>query len=167
MIWPVHLLLAFAVTTCQALAFGPSPQADLAATGTPEKSESDSAKVDIVKNVILITLDGLRCEEVFNGADQRLIIKENGVDKPDEISSQYWREDNESRRTALLPFLWEQIRTGRGWIAGDFEQNSKVTVTNGLYFSYPGYNEILTGRADARVISNDKIYNAGVTVLNG
>jgi len=43
-------------------------------------------------------------------------------------------------------------------------------VTNGKKFSYPGYNEILTGAPDPRVDSNDKKPNANVTVfewLNG
>ena len=43
-------------------------------------------------------------------------------------------------------------------------------MTNGKKFSYPGYNEILTGAPDPRVDSNDKKPNANVTVfewLNG
>jgi hypothetical protein len=38
-------------------------------------------------------------------------------------------------------------------------------VTNGLWFSYPGYNEMLSGIADPRVDSNDKIPNPNITVL--
>jgi hypothetical protein len=38
-------------------------------------------------------------------------------------------------------------------------------VTNGHNFSYPGYNEILTGYGDERIDSNDKIPNPNVTVL--
>ncbi len=50
----------------------------------------------LAQNVVLITLDGLRGEEVFGGADQRLMIKENGVEKPDELKTQYWGEDREN-----------------------------------------------------------------------
>ena len=43
---------------------------------------------------------------------------------------------------------------------------SKVNVTNNQWFSYPGYNEILTGKADnERINSNDKTYNPNTTVL--
>ena len=38
-------------------------------------------------------------------------------------------------------------------------------VTNGHNFSYPGYNELLSGRADPRIDSNDKKPNPNVTVL--
>jgi hypothetical protein len=38
-------------------------------------------------------------------------------------------------------------------------------VTNGLWFSYPGYAEMLSGLADPRIDSNDRIPNPNVTVL--
>jgi hypothetical protein len=117
------------------------------------------------RNVILITLDGLRSEEVFTGADQRLITKDNGVEDPKETMRQYWREDKEERRRALLPFLWSKCKSGEGWIAGDANRNSRVSVSNGLFFSYPGYSELLCGFADPRILSNDKKYNASTTVL--
>jgi hypothetical protein len=117
------------------------------------------------QNVVLITLDGLRGEEVFRGADLRLMTKENGVSKPDECKATFWREDSKERRELLMPFLWNQIQQGRGWIAGDIDGDSLVAVTNGLYFSYPGYNEILSGFPDPWVISNDKRYNRNTTVL--
>ncbi|MCC6512004.1 MAG: AP protein [Pirellulaceae bacterium] len=118
-----------------------------------------------VTNVVLITLDGLRGEEVFSGADQRLMVKENGVSQPDALKAKYWRESAEERREILLPFLWQQCQSNQGWLAGDVQQNSVVQVTNGLYFSYPGYNELLCGSPDPRVRSNDKKYNQNVTVL--
>jgi hypothetical protein len=117
------------------------------------------------ENVILVTLDGLRGEEVFRGADNRLITKENGVAKPDECKSKFWREGIDERRRTLMPFLWDRIEGGEGWIAGDPDGESLVAVTNGLYFSYPGYNELLSGFADPWVNTNDKRYNRNVTVL--
>lgn len=116
------------------------------------------------ENVVLITLDGLRSEEVFRGADTRLITRENGVKDPEECKKLYWREDVIERRKLLMPFLWQQSE-GRGWIAGDPDGDSLVQVTNGLYFSYPGYNELLSGFADPWVNSNDKRYNRNETVL--
>jgi len=38
-------------------------------------------------------------------------------------------------------------------------------VTNGFFFSYPGYNETLTGAGDPRINSNDNIPNPNVTVF--
>ena len=117
------------------------------------------------RRVVLITLDGLRGEEVFNGADQRLIVKENGVDDVEATTARFWRETAEERRQTLLPFLWETCSGERGWLAGNIELDSVVAVTNGLYFSYPGYNEILCGFPDPKVNSNAKKLNENVTVL--
>lgn len=117
------------------------------------------------RRVVLITLDGLRGEEVFGGADKRLIAKENGVDDVEATLSRFYREDVMERRQTLLPFLWETCASERGWIAGNVELDSVVAVTNGLYFSYPGYNEILSGFPDPAVNSNAKKLNENVTVL--
>jgi hypothetical protein len=118
-----------------------------------------------IENVVLITLDGLRGEEVFTGADKRLISKESGVKNVDTCVSQYWRDDPVERRRVLMPSLWDRIENHGGWIAGNSEEESLVRVTNGLFFSYPGYNEILSGFADPWVNSNDKRYNKNTTVL--
>lgn len=130
--------------------------------GTPTAAR---AAEPVVRNVVLITLDGLRGEEVFGGADPRLMTAENGVKNPDQLKSRFWREDRNERRELLLPFLWSRCGADAGWIAGDLDSDSRVTVSNGLYFSYPGYNELLTGKPDPAVDSNDKKYNANVTVL--
>jgi hypothetical protein len=119
----------------------------------------------VVENVVLITLDGLRGEELFGGADQRLMTPENGVKTPDQLKSKFWKETRTERRELLMPFLWKMSLSKSGWIAGDIEADSHVAVSNGMFFSYPGYNEILTGKPDPAVDSNDKKYNANVTVL--
>jgi hypothetical protein len=126
---------------------------------------SRAADHSTLKNVILITLDGLRPEEFFTGADTKLMTKENGVSKPDELKSKYWRETEKERRELLLPFLWKQCQSEIGWVAGDITLESRVTVSNGLYFSYPGYSELLCGFADPRINSNNKIPNPNLTVL--
>ncbi len=126
---------------------------------------SRGQEVGSAENVVLITLDGLRPEEVFTGADERLMIKELGASDPDALKEKYWRETGEERRQILLPFLWGKVAAGEAWIAGDPQHESSVKVTNGLYFSYPGYNELLTGFADPAVNSNAKKYNENTTVL--
>ena len=50
----------------------------------------------------------------------------------------------------MLPFLWNVVAR-EGQIFGDSSKGSLVRVTNGLWFSYPGYNEMLSGAADPRV----------------
>jgi hypothetical protein len=66
---------------------------------------------------------------------------------------------------ALLPFVWGEVAQ-MGQLYGNRNRGSKVNLTNGMWFSYPGYNEILTGRADDQNInSNAKIPNPNETVL--
>jgi hypothetical protein len=63
-----------------------------------------------------------------------------------------------------LPFFWSTIAEG-GQIYGNLLKGSPAQITNTKKFSYPGYNEILTGFADPRIDSNDKKPNGNVTVL--
>lgn len=116
------------------------------------------------ENVILITLDGMRWQEVFNGADSALMKQQQHL-KDSKLKEKYWRNDLAERRKALLPFFWNTIAV-KGQLYGNRAFNSKVDVTNNQLFSYPGYNELLTGSADnERVHSNDKFYNPNKNVL--
>lgn len=63
-----------------------------------------------------------------------------------------------------MPFTWNYIYKN-GKLFGDSLNNSNFSLTNSKIFSYPGYNEILTGNADSTIKSNAKIYNKNVTVL--
>lgn len=108
------------------------------------------------RNVVIITLDGLRWQEFFGGADRQYFKKgKNGEISPAE--KRFWRESADERRQSLMPFMWTAIAT-RGQIF-------RAHVTNGLWFSYPGYNEMFSGAADPRIDSNDKVPNPNVTVL--
>ena len=117
------------------------------------------------RNVVLITTDGLRWQEVFTGAEKALINKEHGgVANVSEIEKRFWRESPEERRKALLPFFWNKI-AAEGQIYGNQNAGSSSQITNTMKFSYPGYNEILTGFADPRIDSNAKKSNENFTVL--
>lgn len=117
------------------------------------------------RNVVLVTLDGLRWQEVFAGADDSLINKEDGgVKDVDAVQQRFLRDTATERRAALMPFFWNTIAV-QGVVFGNPEQNSKAVVTNNLNFSYPGYSELLCGFADPQVDSNAKKNNQNVTVL--
>jgi len=114
-------------------------------------------------NVVLVTLDGLRWQEFFGGADQAYFKRnEKGVIDP--VSKNYAGTTAEARRALLMPFVWNVIAR-QGQIFGDASQGSVSRVTNGLWFSYPGYNEMFSGAADARIDSNAKVPNPNVTVF--
>lgn len=117
------------------------------------------------RNVFLIISDGLRWQEVFTGAEESLISFENGgVKDTNRVRSNYWRATAEARRETLMPFFWKEI-AAKGQLLGNQTKGSVVKVRNGQNFSYPGYNEVLTGAGDARIDSNAKKPNPNVTVF--
>jgi hypothetical protein len=126
--------------------------------------------VERKRNVFLITTDGLRWQEVFNGANEERIAAENSsTNAKARLREEFWRPSLEERRAALLPFLWGQVAV-RGQIFGNRDKGSVARVTNRHHFSYPGYSEFLTGVADPRIDSNAKIPNPNTNVfewLNG
>jgi hypothetical protein len=117
------------------------------------------------ENVILVMADGLRWQEVFAGAEEALLNKERGgVQDVPGLRKQFWRDTPEERRAVLMPFTWGVIAK-EGQLYGNRRAGSTSRVTNGLNFSYPGYNEVLCGFADPAITSNDRKNNANVTVL--
>lgn len=125
-----------------------------------------SARADDARRVILVVSDGLRWQEVFRGADSTLLFGRAADAGGDMQAAQrrYWRPTLQARRSALMPFVWGTIaRQGRMY--GDRDEGSRVDVTNGLKFSYPGYNEMLVGRPDPRIDRNDYGPNPNVTVF--
>src|SRR5215469_3550099 len=118
------------------------------------------------RNVVLIVSDGLRWQEVFTGADPTLLNEKYGGvrDKDEGLRREFWRDDVNERRRALLPFLWSTVAVA-GQIFGNQALGSSARVTNGLAFSYPGYNEMLTGHPDPRINSNEFGPNPNVSVF--
>ncbi len=124
---------------------------------------------DALGNLVLVTVDGIRWQEVFDGVDPKLIEDSRYSRNPELLKKTYWHEQRSKRRQRLFPFLWSVIAS-EGVLVGDREHESYMDVSNSWWFSYPGYNEILTGRADPAIDSNDPNWNANVTfleILNG
>ncbi|HEV3484228.1 MAG TPA: hypothetical protein VG106_02395, partial [Vicinamibacterales bacterium] len=109
--------------------------------------------------------DGLRWQELFGGMHRDLLTREGGgVRDATAVERRFGGATAAERREKLLPFFWTVVAK-QGQVFGDAERGSVARVTNGLRFSYPGYNELLSGVPDARIDSNDKIHNPNVTVL--
>jgi hypothetical protein len=119
------------------------------------KGEAKPAELK-TRNVVLIVSDGLRWQEIFTGADATLMDAEHGGIWADaaELRKTYWRKDVTERRQALFPFLWSGI-VPQGQIFGNQTAGSIAHVSNGMAFSYPGYNEMITGHPDPRINSNE------------
>ncbi len=124
------------------------------------------AAAGATRNVVLIVGDGIRWEEVFTGADPALLNEnEGGSWIPTEVlKKRYWRDDASERRKALMPFMWGTV-AAQGQIFGNATKGSAARVSNGLAFSYPGYNEMITGAPDAKIDSNEFGPNPHVSVF--
>ncbi len=85
-------------------------------------------------------------------------------DDVNRLRRDYWRDDVSERRSVLFPFLWTVVAK-RGQIFGNQAKGSVARVTNGLAFSYPGYNEMLSAHPDPRIDSNEFGVNPNLTVF--
>jgi len=122
------------------------------------------------RNVILVTIDGLRWQEVFRGAEEALMTTEKtaggGVPNGDLVAlrADYLADTPEERRKKLMPFFWGTLVPG-GQAFGNRDHGSAARVINAEKVSYPGYNELLTGAPDPLITSNAPLPNRNVTVL--
>lgn len=117
------------------------------------------------QNIIIITTDGLRWQDVFKGMDS-VIANNSKFNEEDSayIFKKYWSDEEKERRKKLMPFLWSTI-VEKGQVFGNRTTGCKVDNANPHWFSYPGYNEIMTGFADSTIDRNDYPPNPHVTVL--
>jgi hypothetical protein len=119
--------------------------------------------------VVLVTFDGARIEEVFGGLDSGIVRSQlrDGQRLEDQpLYKRFWAPTPEERRARLMPFFWGTLMRDHGSIAGNPARGSRVHLTNAHAFSYPGYSEMLVGRAhDDTIKSNDPIRNPYPTVL--
>lgn len=117
------------------------------------------------KNVVVITTDGVRWEDIFRGPDESLMNREvGGIRDAVKVKAEYLRTGAEECRKNWLPFFWETIAK-HGQLYGNQDKGSAVRITNTFRFSYPGYNEIFTGRFDPQINTNDFGPNPNVTVF--
>ncbi|HAO47773.1 MAG TPA: hypothetical protein PLZ45_09735 [Ferruginibacter sp.] len=124
-----------------------------------------SANSQTAENIIIITTDGFRWQEVFGGMDSAIANNKqfNQYDSAG-IFKKYWSGNAETRRRKLMPFLWSTV-AGNGQIYGNRNYGNKVDNANRYWFSYPGYSEIFTGYPDTAVNSNSFPPNPHVTLL--
>ncbi|MFT3687210.1 MAG: alkaline phosphatase family protein [Phycisphaerales bacterium] len=142
------------------------PQLAPAGPGMSHNPPSPALGVN-TRNVFLVMIDGLRWQEVFTGADERLIHKDYGVSDDARVRHDYWRDAPAERRKALMPFVWSTIAdpTTGGQIRGNLFAHSSATLTNGFKVSYPGYSEVFCGFPQEGIKDNKKIWNPSPTVF--
>ena len=110
----------------------------------------------LTQNVILVTLDGVRAQEIFAGLDETIAVhdQQQVYSDMEAMRKRYGGETPESRRNALLPVFWKQLAP-QGVVLGNARYDNHVLVQNKALWSTPGYTEIMTGRPRPEVIDNE------------
>lgn len=116
-------------------------------------------------NLIIVTTDGLRWQEVFKGIDDTIANNRNFF-KQDclYIKNKYNATTIEERRKKILPFFWNTIAS-EGLIYGNRDKKNNVDVANSFWFSYPGYSELFTGFVDTAINTNAYRDNPNTNIL--
>ena len=124
-----------------------------------------SQTVNPPENLIIVTTDGFRWQEVFKGMDSVIVeMPKFNQNKKEELYKKYGAASPEDRRKKLLPFIWNTMAT-KGQIYGNRTLGNKVDNSNPYWFSYPGYSEIFCGYVDTAVNSNAYKANPNTNVL--
>lgn len=117
------------------------------------------------ENLILITIDGCRWQEVFGGADSVILYNEKfRKTEAGRLTRKFWAKTAEERRRKLMPFMWSTIAE-QGRIYGNRRYENNVSVSNLTNISNPGYSEIFTGYADPEIKSNELKDNPNTNVF--
>lgn len=69
------------------------------------------------QNVIIVTLDGFRWQELYRGADSALVNSKYTDTKAD-VKKKFWAATPAERRKLLMPFFWSTM-VNEGQLYGD------------------------------------------------
>ena len=65
------------------------------------------AQERLTENIILITLDGVRTEEIFGGLDVELFKAIDNEAESRAVFKKFYANSPEDRREKLMPFFWK------------------------------------------------------------
>jgi hypothetical protein len=118
------------------------------------------------RNVILLTLDGVRIEEIFSGLDETVAAHDEQKIYSEIATARerYGAGKAEQKRAALMPNFWSQLAP-QGVVLGNPAYDNHVIVQNKAGWSRPGYTEIMTGGPRVEVDEYDDQRFARKTVL--
>jgi hypothetical protein len=125
---------------------------------------SSSNNTDTTTNIFIITIDGYRWQELFNGADSNIIANEKYTSDTETLNSMYGGISKMERRKNLMPFMWSVIAK-KGQIYGNRDFDNNVNVSNPYAISYAGYSEMFTGKVDLRILNNHKNINGNKNIF--
>ncbi|MBC7914152.1 MAG: alkaline phosphatase family protein [Pyrinomonadaceae bacterium] len=118
-----------------------------------------------IENLIIITTDGLRWQEIFNGVDTVIANNERFNEKDSSyIYRNYGASNPFESRKKIFPFLWSTFLK-EGQLYGNRAYHTNVNTANPYRTSYPGYSELLTGYTDLTINSNSFPNNPNANFL--
>lgn len=117
-----------------------------------------------VDRLFIVTMDGLRWQELFGGAVDSMIANKDLCPDSAVISARFSAVSRIEAREMLMPWFWSTLAE-EGQLYGNRWLGNKVNCSNRFWFSYPGYHEILCGFSDPAINSNAKKYNPNKTIL--
>ncbi len=110
-------------------------------------------------NLIVITTDGLRWQELYQGIDTA--IAHNPTYNQGDSVGIY----NAYNNKPIMPFVTNTIsKYGQLW--GNRSLGNNVQVSNPYWFSYPGYSELLCGLVDDSINRNTYANNPHRNILD-
>jgi Sulfatase len=110
-------------------------------------------------NLIIITTDGFRWQEMYNGIDTS--IANNPTFNEEDSIGIYKKYANQP----IMPFITNYIgKNGQLW--GNRNEGNNLSVSNPYWFSYPGYSELLCGFVDDSINSNGYTNNPHTNILD-
>lgn len=127
-----------------------------------------SAQSSPASRLVVVSIDGVRIQEMFGGLDRDLLQSVIGKQPVEEhaLFERWWRPTAGERRRLLMPFLWDEFFVRHASIAGNQAAGSVMRLSNRHRFSYPGYAELMLGVAhDDEVDSNDNRRYPHETIL--
>jgi hypothetical protein len=131
------LIAASACAACAAWFFIAAGVVTFAQTPSPSGTGAATFKT---RNVILITLDGARTQEIFGGLDDAVfraqLTKEKKTPEQSDVYKRFAGATPEERRRKLMPFFWDTWMAQHGSIGGNRARNSTFQLTNTHRFSY-------------------------------
>ena len=127
-------------------------------------ASSSSNNKDSTTNIFIITIDGYRWQELFNGADSNIIINKKYCSDAETLNSLYGGTYPVERRKSLMPFMWNVI-VKKGQLYGNRNFDNNVNVSNPYALSYPGYSEMFTGNVDLSITTNNKNINGNKNIF--
>jgi hypothetical protein len=113
---------------------------------------------DSTTNIFIITIDGYRWQELFNGADSAIVANPKYTADSETIENMYGGNTAQERRKKLMPFIWSVV-SKKGQLYGNRYFDNNVNVSNPYAISYAGYSEMFTGSVDLTILNNNKNTN--------